>query len=93
MHDVIVCDEEYHKNAKLVSDTCKDIEELVASYCFLMKKVSQHALVSGETAKTFAEYVSYAEQLRGVLNTMASYHVKVKKSFLEEIDVADDYLF
>lgn len=93
MHSVIVWDEEYQKNANIVSNTCDDLDKIVSVYLGLMEKISGDALISGDTAFAFQVYREYAEKLKGVLSALAEQHTRTNDNFLREIDIADDYLF
>lgn len=93
MHNVVVIDEEFIKRGKDIEEICDSIDQSVDTYLRIMKKVRSLALKNGATAEAFSTYVSYAENLKGVLTRIAQHNKKATDDFVKEIDRADSYLF
>lgn len=93
-------------NSELIvdDDYCKDmgayfwsqgeqLDKCITNYLNIMKKVQSSALVSGETSKALAAYISKASQLKGQIKTLSSTAKSSVENFVTRVDAEDKFLF
>lgn len=83
----------YYSVAGYCYRTGNQIEDMLTDYIQKMQIVSEKGLVSGETADAFAEFISYAQKLQGIIKDISSDAHSFCNDYLRQIDEADDFLF
>ena len=87
-------DDEYcEKMNKYIAETSLRIENYLNAYLVVLDNIKKNAIISGEVSDSLTNYIIYAKNTKGKVNEIAEVTQKHIFTFLERIDLADQYLF
>lgn len=91
--ELIVDDEYCKKMGEYFASQGEQIDKCITDYVNILNKIKNAAIVSGETSKALATYISKAAQLKGQIKAVSSIAQSTANSFVTKVDKEDKYLF
>lgn len=91
--NIIVFDEEYAYAAKEILDYGNALISYIDKYTKLVNRILEKAIIDVEISLRVLGIVNRVEALKSVLETISKEASSLCKSYVEEIDNADKYLY
>lgn len=69
------------------------LQKHIDDYLKIMNAILNDSIMEGETADAIKEFLSYAQNLDGIIKTLGEESKGLCVNYLHEIDEADSYLY
>lgn len=87
-------EDDYIKNqAQMIGEWTDDLQGGIDKYITIMNCIIEDAIMEGTTAEALTAFVGYMEKLKNIVKEMGTETKGMCLSFLNEVDLADDYLY
>lgn len=89
----VVVDDVHLSAAPVLQKMCNQIDEAISEYISILNMVTAEAAKAGHTTERYNNYAGMISGLKGQFNSMGNTLSGTVKSFVEDIDAADSYLY
>ena len=90
--DLIIEDEYVQQMGEYLCEEAQFIHKLLREYITILKNVCEDGITEGKTARALAEFVSQAEQIKGI-DEIGNAAKRFCKNYINQIDSADGDLY
>ncbi len=93
MGDIIIVDEEFQEMAQAIKLQSDETEMIVDSLIEAFEKITTELAVEGDVAENFQILKAEIGNLKGQFLEIYEEVSRVVEAFINEIDIADDFLY
>ena len=91
--NLIIVDEYVQSLGSRCAQRGEKLEQILADYLQILREIREEALVEGKTASSLGIFIDCVSLLRDQLGILSDNADRDCRSYINDINTADDYLF